>query len=502
MTITVTAPALKTEGAKAFLARAVQPVWIGGDWRVLSETFDSHDPATGGLLTRLSRAGQDEADEAVAAATRALSAPDWAQMLPAARQALLWRIADLIEAHADELAELECLDQGKTYATARFGELNGAIAQFRYYVGYATKLGGQTITPSIGYAPEGKQVMAYTRREPVGVVAAIVPWNSPLLMAAMKLAPALCAGCTVILKPAEETSLTAVRLCELLEEAGVPAGVVNLLTGFGHEVGEALGTHSGVAKVAFTGSTEIGRHLLGSAQGNLKKLTLELGGKSPAIVLEDADLALAVPGVARGIFGNSGQVCVAASRVYVHRKIYDAFAEGFAKAAGALRLGHGLAPGSDLGPLINPAHAARVAGMVEAGRQEGAEVLAGGQGNAEHPAFYRPTVLAHVTPDMALMREEIFGPVTTLTPFDHADEVIAMANDTEYGLAASVWTESLSSAHRLSAAVRAGTVWVNCHSYFSPELPKGGMKTSGWGVENGAQGLDNYLENKTVCMVI
>ncbi|MCA0044952.1 aldehyde dehydrogenase family protein [Celeribacter litoreus] len=502
MTIQLKAHAPKTEGAKAFLKREVQPVWIGGEWQVLPESFESHDPATGELLTRLSRAGQAEADYAVDAAARALASPEWAQMLPATRQALLWKIADLIETHADELAELESLDQGKTYATARFGELNGAISQFRYYAGYATKLGGQTITPSIGYAPEGKQVMAYTRREPVGVVAAIVPWNSPLLMAAMKLAPALCAGCTVILKPAEETSLTAVRLCELIEEAGVPAGVVNLLTGFGHEVGEALGTHSGVAKVAFTGSTEIGRHLLGSAQGNLKKLTLELGGKSPAIVMDDADLSLAVPGVARGIFANSGQVCVASSRVYVHRNIYDAFAEKFAAAAGNFRLGHGLDPESDLGPLVNPKHAARVAGIVEGGRADGAELLAGGVLDEEHPAFYSPTVLSHVRPDMTLMREEIFGPVTTLTPFDHADEVIAMANDTEYGLAASVWTESLSSAHRLSAAVHAGTVWVNCHSYFSPELPKGGMKASGWGVENGALGLDNYLENKTVCMVI
>ena len=502
MTITVSPHAPKTEGAQKFLARKVQPVWIGGDWQVLPATFESRDPATGEVLTHLSRAAQPEADAAVTAATEALTSPAWAGMLPAARQALLWKIADLIEAHADELAELESLDQGKTYATARFGEMNGAIAQFRYYAGYATKLGGQTITPSIGYAPEGKQVMAYTRREPVGVVAAIVPWNSPLLMAAMKLAPALCAGCTVVLKPAEETSLTAVRLCELIEEAGVPAGVVNLVTGFGHDLGEALGTHPKVAKVAFTGSTEIGRHLLSSAQVNLKKLTLELGGKSPAIVMDDADLELAVPGVARGIFSNSGQVCVASSRVYVQRGIYDAFAENFAKAAGGFQLGHGLDPQSDLGPLVNPEHAARVASYVAGGLVDGAEKLAGGDIDPDHPAFFTPTVLANVRPDMAVMREEIFGPVTALTPFDDPEEVIELANDTDFGLAASVWTESLSRAHRLSAAVRAGTVWVNCHSYFSPELPKGGMKASGWGVENGAQGLDNYLENKTVCMVV
>jgi phenylacetaldehyde dehydrogenase len=502
MTITLKPCAPKTDGAKALLSRPVQPVWIGGEWQVLSETFDSHDPASGELLTRLSRGRPAEVDQAVDAASRALVSTEWAGMLPANRQALLWKIADLIEAHADELAELECLDQGKTFATARFGELNGAIAQFRYYAGYATKLTGQTITPSIGYAPAGKQVVAYTRREPVGVVAAIVPWNSPLLMAAMKLAPALCAGCAVILKPAEETSLTAVRLCELIEQAGMPAGVVNLVTGFGHEVGEALGTHPDVAKVAFTGSTETGRHLLGSAQGNLKKLTLELGGKSPAIVMDDADMELAVSGVARGIFANSGQVCVAASRIYVQRGVYDQFAETFAQTAQGMRLGHGLDPDSDLGPLVNATHAAHVAGLVDSGRAAGAEVLSGGTLDSDHPSFYRPTVLAHVRPEMAVMRDEIFGPVATLTPFDHADEVVAMANDTEYGLAASVWTQNLSAAHRLSAQVRAGTVWVNCHSFFSPELPKGGMKASGWGVENGALGLENYLENKTVCMVI
>jgi phenylacetaldehyde dehydrogenase len=502
MTITLIPCTPKTEGAKTLLARPVQPVWIGGSWHVLPRTFESRDPASGELLTQLSRAGVEEADLAVDAATRALQSSEWAGMLPARRQELLWKIADLIEAHADELAELECLDQGKTYATARFGELNGAIAQFRYYAGYATKLSGQTITPSIGYAPAGKQVMAYTRREPVGVVAAIVPWNSPLLMAAMKLAPALCAGCTVILKPAEETSLTAVRFCELIEQAGAPAGVVNLLTGFGHEVGEALGTHPDVAKVAFTGSTEIGRRLLGSAQVNLKKLTLELGGKSPAIVMNDADLDLTVSGVARGIFANSGQVCVAASRIYVQRGIYDHFAQKFAETAQSLRLGHGLDPDSELGPLVNAGHAKHVADIVDAGRASGAEVLTGGTREADHPSFYHPTVLTNVRPDMAVMREEIFGPVATLTPFDEADEVVAMANDTQYGLAASVWTENLSAAHRLGAQVRAGTVWVNCHSYFSPELPKGGMKASGWGVENGAFGLDNYLENKTVCMLI
>jgi len=492
----------KTEGARAFLAPGQKAILIGGSWERTAESFETFDPATGAHLATLSRAGAAEADRAVAAATEALHSAAWAGMLPAARGALLWKIADLIEAHADELAELESLDQGKTYATARFGEIPGAIAQFRYFAGFATKIHGQSITPSIGYAPKGKQVMAYTRPEPIGVVAAITPWNSPMLMAAMKLAPALTAGCTLILKPAEETSLTAIRLVELMREAGLPDGVVNLLTGYGHEVGDALAKHPGVAKVAFTGSTEVGKILLASARGNMKKLTLELGGKSPAIVMADADLDLAVPGVARGIFANSGQVCVAGSRVYVARPIYEQFAERLAAEAGKLKLGHGLDPTSDLGPLVSREQAERVHRFVSEGAAQGAALLSGGQVFDEAPAFYAPTVIAGATADMALMREEIFGPVTAVTPFDDPEEAVAFANDTDYGLAASVWTESLSSAHRMSAAIRAGTVWVNCHSYFSPELPKGGMKQSGWGVENGAPGLENYLEMKTVCMVI
>ena len=487
-----------TPGARAFLQPGQKGLWIGGEWQTTPATFDSRDPATGAHLATLSRAGQAEADAAVAAAGQAL--PVWAALTPAARGAVLWRIADVIEAHIDELAELETLDQGKTLRTGRLGELPGAIAQFRYYAGFATKILGTTIPTSIAHQPAGKRVFAYTLREPVGVVAAIVPWNSPLLMAAMKLAPALCAGCAVVLKPAEETSLTALRLGELLGDVGLPPGAVNILTGYGHEVGAALTAHPAVAKVAFTGSTETGRVLLGAARGNLKKLTLELGGKSPALVMSDADLALAVPGVARGIFGNAGQVCVAGSRVYVQRALHDRFAEALAAEAARMRLGPGLDPATDLGPLVNEAQAARVAAFVDEGRAAGATVLTGGA-HAEG-AFYAPTVLTGTRPEMRLMREEIFGPVVTVTPFDDPDEALAMANDTQFGLAASVWTESLSTAHRMAAGIRAGTVWVNCHSYFSPELPKGGHKESGWGYENGAPGLENYLESKTVCMVV
>ncbi|TYC58995.1 aldehyde dehydrogenase family protein [Rhodobacterales bacterium] len=492
-----------TEGARTFLTGGPKKLLIANEWKdpVGGQHFATNDPASGARLAELAEATSEDADLAIAAARNALSEPAWRDMKPSARGRLLWKIADLIEAHADELAELETLDQGKSWATSRFAEIPASAEQFRYFAGFANKILGQTIPTSIGYHPPGKKVFAYTSREPVGVVAAITPWNSPLLMAAMKLAPALCAGCTVVLKPAEETSLTALRLGELMVEAGLPAGVVNIITGFG-SLGAHLTAHKGVDKVAFTGSTEVGRMIVGAAQGNLKKLTLELGGKSPAIVMPDADFDLVLPGVARGIFANSGQVCVAGSRAYVHSSIYDRFVEGLAKEAGKLRLGHGLDKETDLGPLVSTGQAERVAAFITEGRAEGAGIAAGGERLGDDSAFYAPTVVTGVKADMRMMREEIFGPVIAVTPFDDPEEALAYANDTDYGLAASVWTQDLSSAHRLAAGIKAGTVWINCHSYFSPELPKGGHKESGWGYENGAQGLENYLETKTVCAVI
>ena len=501
MTLHIRPVAPKTEGARAFLARPDKQLLIDGAWVDGTGRFESHDPATGGLLATLAEAGVAEVDSAVEAARRAFESDQWRGMTPSARGKLLWWIAELIEAHADELAELETLDQGKSFRTARFGEIPAAAEQFRYYAGFATKILGTTIPTSIGYQPPGKRIFAYTSREPIGVVAAIVPWNSPMLMAAMKLAPALCAGCTVVLKPAEDTSLTAIRLGELMIEAGLPPGVVNILTGPG-AVGAALAAHDGVDKVTFTGSTATGRRIVEAAAGNLKKLTLELGGKSPAIVRADADLALAVPGVARGIFHNAGQVCVAGSRVYAAQPIYDALVEGLAGEAAKLRLGHGLDPETDLGPLVSARQAERVDSYVAEGAGEGIEIVAGGHRTGDLATFYEPTVLTGARPEMRLMREEIFGPVVAVTPFDEDDAVIPLANDTRYGLAASVWTRDLSAAHRMAAAIRAGTVWINGHSYFSPELPKGGWKESGWGTENGANGLENYLETKTVCAVI
>lgn len=504
MTLAITTPTPKTEGARAFLASSRKQILIDGQWRDAGtgDTFETLDPASGQVLALLAEGTADDVDAAVASARQALTSPEWRGLTPSARGKLLWKIADLIDAHVEELAELETLDQGKSYRTGRFGEIPASAEQFRYFAGFCTKILGTTIPTSISYQPAGKQIFAYTTREPIGVVAAITPWNSPMLMAAMKLAPALAAGCTVVLKPAEETSLTALKLGELMLAAGLPRGVVNIVTGFGEVVGAALTAHPDVDKVAFTGSTEVGKMIVAAAQGNLKKLTLELGGKSPAIILPDADMTLTIPGVARGIFSNSGQVCVAGSRVYAHTSVYDQVVEGLSDAASALTLGHGLDPATDLGPLVNRKQADRVAGFISDGRADGAEITAGGRQDGEFGTFFEPTVVTSVRPDMRLMREEIFGPVVAVTPFDDPTEAIAYANDSPYGLAGSVWTQDLSSAHRLTASVKAGTIWINCHSYFSPELPKGGHRQSGWGYENGAPGLDNYLETKTVCAVI
>lgn len=477
---------------------------IDGRWTESADgqRLPSIDPATGASLSSLAAGGSVDIDRAVTAARRAFEAPAWRLMTPSARGRLLWKVAELIEAHLDELAELESLDNGKTLATAKLGEIPAAAEQFRFYAGYATKITGSTIPTSITMQGPGRRIHAYTVREPIGVVGAITPWNSPLLMAAMKLAPALACGCTVVLKPAEDTSLTAIRLGELLMQAGLPDGVVNIVTGRGEEAGAALAAHGGVDKLTFTGSTATGRAIVGAARGNLKKLTLELGGKSPAIILADAALDRTIPGVARGIFNNAGQVCVAGSRLYIARALHDRFVADLAAHAAGLRLGHGLDPDSQMGPLVSAAQAGRVAGHVEGGRQQGAELVTGGRLLGPNRTFFEPTVITRTTPDMRLMREEIFGPVACVTPFDNVDEVLALANDSDYGLAASVWTESLSAAHGLTHRLRAGTVWINCHSYFSPELPKGGHRQSGWGTENGAPGLDNYLENKTVCAVV
>ncbi|WP_103729994.1 aldehyde dehydrogenase family protein [Novosphingobium sp. HII-3] len=475
---------------------------IAGEWRGATGggVLETIDPASGKVIGTIPDATAHDVDAAVAAARSAQAA--WAATPPAERARILWKIADLIEANIDELSELESLDQGKPLYVARWAEIPGAVSQFRFFAGQAMAIEGQTITPSITYQPAGKEMRAWTVREPVGVVAAIVPWNSPVVLTAMKLAPAFAAGCAVVLKPAEDTSLTAIRLGELITQAGLPAGVFNIITGRGAVSGAALAGHPDVDKVAFTGSTATGRAILDASKGNLKRVSLELGGKSPVILMGDADLELAIPGAANAIFFNAGQVCVAGSRAYVHASIYDQVVEGLASYAGGLSLGHGLDPATQMGPLVNARQAERVSGFISAARDEGAAIVAGGERLGPAGTFISPTVVADVRPGMEIVREEVFGPVLAVQKFEDADEVVAMANDSIYGLAASVWTESLSSAHRLSSRIKAGTVWINCHSMYDPSLPIGGVKQSGYGRDSGREALENYLETKTICAVV
>lgn len=426
----------------------------------------------------------------------------WKATVPVERARILWKVADLIEANIDDLAELETLDQGKPLFVGRWAEIPGAVNQFRFFAGQAMAIEGNSIESSINYQPAGRQMRTWTVREPVGVVAAIVPWNSPLVLTAMKLAPALAAGCTVVLKPAEDTSLTALRLAELMVEAGVPAGVLNVVAGLGGQTGATLAAHRHVDKIAFTGSTATGRAVLDAAKTNFKRVTLELGSKSPSIVFPDADMGITVPGVANAIFFNGGQVCIAGSRLYVHRSVHDQVVEGVAAYARGLKMGHGLLPDTQMGPVVSARHAERVEGFLQRAKAEGATMLTGGERGGDAGTFITPTVVVDVHPAMEIVREEVFGPVLLVQAFDDAEEVVAAANASEYGLAASVWTESLSTAHRMSADIRAGTVWINCHAMYDASLAIGGVKQSGWGRDSGRQAMDNYLEWKTVCACV
>ncbi len=459
------------------------------------------DPATGEEFARVPEAGPEDIDAAVKAARRAFENPDWADMPPVERERLLWKLSDLIDAHADELAELEALDNGKVMGIARVADVPMSRDFCRYMAGWATKIEGQTVDVSMPLAP-GAKFFSYVSREPVGVVGQIIPWNFPLLMAMWKLAPVLATGCTAVLKPAEQTPMTALRLAELICEAGYPKGVVNVVTGMGPVAGAALVEHPDVDKIAFTGSTDVGKLIGKSAMDTMKRVSLELGGKSPVIIFRDADMETAIRGAADAIFFNHGQVCTAGSRLYVEREVFDQVTEGVAEIARSLKLGHGLEPGTQMGPLVSEEQKRRVCSYIESGLSEGATALAGGGAVDGAGYFVQPTVLTAATQDMKVVREEIFGPVLVAQPFDDLEQAATLANDTTYGLGASVWSTNLNTVHRLVPKIKAGSVWVNGHNMLDPALPFGGYKQSGLGREMGRSVIDLYTELKSVCMMI
>jgi phenylacetaldehyde dehydrogenase len=487
-----------SDAVKKALARKPQ-LYINGEWVDSSggTTIDVEDPSNGKIISSFCEATDKDVDRAVAAARVAFDDGRWRNLPPIVREKTLHKIADLIEAHADELAELEAIDVGKPKGMAGAVDVPGAAAHFRYMAGWAGKINGDTLPP---YSMPGGMMFAYTLKEPVGVCAQIVPWNFPLLMACLKIAPALSAGCTTVLKPAEQTSLTALRLADLIHEAGVPAGVVNIITGYGHTAGDRMVKHPDVDKVAFTGSTEIGKLINRNATEHLKKVTLELGGKSPVVVMPDVDVAATAPGVAGAIFFNSGQVCVAGSRLYAHKSVFDKVVEGMAATADFWAPRPSLDPAAHMGPVVSKEQHERVLGYIEAGKRDGASVLMGGDAPSADGYYINPTILTDVNPQMSVVREEIFGPVVVAQRFEDLNDVVKEANDTPYGLAAGVWTKDASSAVRIASQLKAGTVWVNCHAMIDPALPFGGYKESGLGHEQGRLGLEAYLETKSVLM--
>jgi phenylacetaldehyde dehydrogenase len=490
-------PISALQGAVDYAVRPKQ-LLIGGKWSDAhgQATTATENPITGGTLASLAEAQPQDVDAAVDAARAALADPAWAGLRPRDRAQLLFRLADAIESRLDEFAALESVDSGKPLRNATNVDIPQAIDHLRYFAGWVTKIEGSTITSSVG------DYLIYTRREPVGVCGLIVPWNYPLLLTMWKLAPALACGNTVILKPAEQTSLTALRLAELACELDFPPGVINVLTGRGEITGAALAAHPGVDKISFTGSTEVGKSIAAAGAAHLTRVSLELGGKSPNVVFADADLDAAASGAAWGIFYNMGEDCCAGSRLFVQEQVFDEFLAKVTAVARSIQVGDPFDLGSQLGPLVSSGHRARVAGYVDGAVADGARVVTGG-GRPGHLAgtdgfYFEPTILTDVTPDARIVREEVFGPVVVATPFSDDEHAVKVANDTIYGLAAGVWTQNLGRAHRFARAVKAGTVWLNDFGPADSAAPFGGFKQSGYGREHGSEALNLFLETKSV----